>query len=178
MNYWQGSNRKWESEYMKDEFQAVVSWGLSQTLILNLKKMNFWNCILRDFVPKNWERIYFFCTGTLLLLFIWFTFDIWERGTSEVHFLCLLADSQSPEDGFFLSIGLTCSACFCAVKKKCSYINTRQRSPVWLQARWSKRILFFCWKLLVVFVTLLAGSYRGFSLRKKKKKGLENKTSL
>lgn len=171
MNYWRGSNRKWESEYMKDEFQAVVSWGLSQTsLTLNLK-MNFWNCIL---LQKNWERIYFFCSGTLLLLFIWFTFDIWERGTSEVHFLCLLADSQSTEDVFFCLLDLLAPLVFVPSRRNAATKTQDKGAQFDSKPADLNRSFFFAESFLPFLSHSWPEATGGFSLRKKKRKWKQN----
>lgn len=173
MNYWQGSNRKWESEYMKDEFQAVVSWGLRQTsLTLNLK-MNFWNCIL---LQKTGKGFIFFCSGTLLLLFIWFTFDIWERGTSEVHFLCLLADSQSTEDVFFCLLDLLAPLVFVPSRRNAA-TKTQDKGAQFDSKPADLNRSFFFAESFLPFLSHSWPEATGVSALEKKK-GNENKTSL
>lgn len=98
LNYWHGSNTKRQSVCVIDQRLRIVSRGLSQTSFSHWRKEK--KSVLRDRMRKKSKRIFFWSQN--ILLYIWFMFDIWERSTSKVQFLCLLADSKPTEDVFLI----------------------------------------------------------------------------
>lgn len=110
--FW-GNRKLWIIDKVATESGRVNTWKMNfrpscPEVYVKLLSHWIWRWIsgIAFSCKKLGKDLFFFCSGTLLLLFIWFTFDIWERGTSEVHFLCLLADSQSTEDVFFCLLDL------------------------------------------------------------------------